>query len=388
MLSACGGGGGGAAQSIGSTTITLSNFQAALHVIGQPDFTSNAANQGGGATPSVNTLWYPYGDPWVAGGILYLPDSNNSRILGFNSVPAIDNPNADFVLGQIGFNTTGTGSLATQLSGVHSVQSDGTHLFAVDPANNRILLWNSLPNSTSQPANLVLGQTAFGSSGAGCTGASLNNPSDVAVAGTRLIVADRNNNRVLIWNSIPTTSGASANVVLGQPDFTTCASVSASAQALNTPVGVWTDGTRLIVADRGNNRVLIWNSIPTSNQQPADLVLGQTAMTGSASGTSATSLHHPDYLTSNGIQLFVDDSANNRILVWNAMPMADGAPADVVLGQGDMNHGACNDQNQDGTPDANPTAQTLCEPQGLALSGKSLFVSDGLNQRVLMYRGQ
>jgi len=30
-----------------------------------------------------------------------------------------------------------------------------------------------------------------------------------------------------------------------------------------------------MVADTQNNRVLIWNSIPTQNNQPADLVLGQ-----------------------------------------------------------------------------------------------------------------
>ncbi|MEZ5355095.1 MAG: hypothetical protein R2762_20865 [Bryobacteraceae bacterium] len=30
-----------------------------------------------------------------------------------------------------------------------------------------------------------------------------------------------------------------------------------------------------MVTDLGNNRVLIWNSVPTQNQAPPDLVLGQ-----------------------------------------------------------------------------------------------------------------
>jgi hypothetical protein len=32
------------------------------------------------------------------------------------------------------------------------------------------------------------------------------------------------------------------------------------------------------VADLGNNRVLIWNSIPTTNQKAADVVVGQKDM--------------------------------------------------------------------------------------------------------------
>ena len=35
------------------------------------------------------------------------------------------------------------------------------------------------------------------------------------------MVADTDNNRVLIWNSIPTTNGANADLVLGQDNFTT-----------------------------------------------------------------------------------------------------------------------------------------------------------------------
>jgi len=388
-LPGCGGGGGGAVlPSALPTSIKLNTFQAASQVMGQPNFTANAINQGGGATPSANTFWYPTGNPSLVGAALYLPDSNNSRVLRFNTVPTVDNANADFVLGQTSFNTGSTGNLATQMSTASSVQSDGTHLVAVDSGNNRVLIWNSLPSSMDQPADVVVGQTAFGNSGAGCTGSTLNNPKDVALAGGKLIVVDRNNARVLIWNSIPLTNGVAANVVLGQPDFTTCTTVSASAQSFATPSGVWSDGTRLIVADRGNNRVLIWNSVPVNNQQAADSVLGQATMTASANGVLPTGMSHPIAVTSNGVQLFVADELNNRVLVWNSMPMTDDAPADVVLGQGDFNHSTCNDQDQDGTQDPNPTAQTLCEPWGLAVAGNVLVVSDSLNSRALIFRGQ
>ena len=51
----------------------------------------------------------------------------------------------------------------------------------------------------------------------------------------------------------------------------------------STPENAWfynatavaSDGIRLAVADTDNNRVLIWTTIPTSNNQPPNLVVGQ-----------------------------------------------------------------------------------------------------------------
>jgi len=70
--------------------------------------------------------------------------------------------------------------------------------------------------TTGQAADLILGPLGLEESG----GPSfLNHPMGVATDGVRLFVADTCNNRVLIWNSIPTTNYAPADVVVGQPDF-------------------------------------------------------------------------------------------------------------------------------------------------------------------------
>ena len=53
---------------------------------------------------------------------------------------------------------------------------------------------------TGQEADIVLYADDFNNSGGG---ANLNHPGKVATDGKRLIVADTYNNRVLIWNSIP-----------------------------------------------------------------------------------------------------------------------------------------------------------------------------------------
>src|SRR5258706_9297716 len=77
------------------------------------------------------------------------------------------------------------------------------------------------------------------------------------------------------------STGMSASVVIGQPDFTSSsANQGGSANAntlsiLNTAPDITTDGTKLILSDSLNSRVLIYNKMPTSNNASADVVIGQ-----------------------------------------------------------------------------------------------------------------
>ena len=96
---------------------------------------------------------------------------------------------------------------------------------------------------------------------------------DIASDGKHLLLADTRNNRILIWNHLP-TSNEPPDIVLGQEDFYSN-EPGTSRSKLRWPVSVATDGKRVIVADTYNNRILIWNSFPTRNGQPADIVLGQ-----------------------------------------------------------------------------------------------------------------
>ena len=52
-----------------------------------------------------------------------------------------------------------------------------------------------------------------------------------------------------------------------------------SQTGMNNPTQIASDGNVMAVSDTDNNRVLIWKQIPTSNQQPADVVLGQPDFT-------------------------------------------------------------------------------------------------------------
>src|SRR5205085_1924058 len=94
-------------------------------------------------------------------------------------------------------------------------------------------------------------------------------------------------------------------------------------------------GTKLVVADSANNRVLIWNTLPTSNVAP-DVVVGQTSLTTSNAGLSQSGLTRPIHAAIANNKLFVVDADNNRVLIWNTVPTTNNTPADVVLGQPDF----------------------------------------------------
>jgi hypothetical protein len=159
-----------------------------------------------------------------------------------------------------------------------------------------------------------------------------------------------------------------------------------SAATLSGPADVWSDGTRVVVADRGNNRLLVWSAFPTNSGAAADIVVGQSAFTLARDDASASVLLLPSAIASVGGQLFVADSGHNRVLGWSAWPTASGVAADLVLGQGSFTRVAANDDAQSGMPGSAPTARTLAYPTGVAYAGNALVVSDSLNRRFLVFR--
>src|SRR5260221_1898162 len=107
----------------------------------------------------------------------------------------------------------------------------------MDPGNNRILIWNTLPTSNQQPASIVIGQSDMTSNTTACSSNKFESsgPIGITVFNNKIVASEGSNpndpNRILIWNSIPTTNGVAADVVLGQADFATC---NLSSTAANT----------------------------------------------------------------------------------------------------------------------------------------------------------
>ncbi len=385
----------GCGSSIGALlsnqVLLFATFQPMTYQLGQPSFTSGTANQGN-ANPSATSLRFP-GAGMAGGTNFYVPDAGNNRVLGYTSVPNVSMRAADFPIGQATLATAATGTSSGAMNNPLALWATSSHLFVSDTGNNRVLIFAGAPVSSGSTASFVLGQTGFGLNGTGGTATTMDSPVGICSANGKLLVCDRDNNRVLIWNSIPSANGVAADLVLGQANLSSVLpnrGATPAANTLNWPWGVWTDGTIVAVADAANHRVLIWNSFPTTNGQPADVVLGQAGFTTSGAGLTATSFNVPTDVTSNGIQLFVGDCENNRVLLWDTFPTVNQAAPNKVLGQGDFTHGRQNDDDQNTVDDGQPSQRTLNSAGGflfVRLDQSNLFVGDHRNHRVGIWRG-
>lgn len=376
-LCACGGSGDGG----GGSGINLANFQAADVIVGQTSVNGGATDNGG----TVNQIGLDFPIGHVGNGSLYVADASNSRVLGWNAAPTGLGQPADFVIGQASFTSNGPGTTATTLSGPASCWVAGGALFVADSANGRVLVYGGPPTS-NVAASIALGKPDLTTGGFTNGPAGLGYVPDVCVAGNRIVVADQGNRRVLIWNGVPGASGAAAQLVLGQPDFVTFTPGTTAAK-MASPTGVWTDGTRLAVADGGNDRVLIWTTFPTANGQAADVVVGQADFTSSNFGAGSQNFNGPQAVASDGAQLFVTDQGNNRVLRFSPFPTSSNPAAVGVLGQSNFTNGAANDDDQDSVTDVAPSARTLTNPSGITVVGNRLYVADSGNNRVLVFTG-
>jgi hypothetical protein len=222
---------------------------------------------------------------------------------------------ADIMLSGVDFNNAGGPLLFNHPKGL---ATDGKRLLLADTNNNRILIWNTLPEANQEP-DLVLGQKNFITNNPGDGLDQLNWPVGVATDGKRVLVADTYNHRILIWNSFPTKNGQKADIVLqGSEKF----GMDKRGNIL-WPWAVWTDGKKVIVASTGSGQVLIWNQFPTINNQPPDIVLKLPEF-----GT-------PRSIASNGKQLAITDhnafGDRSATFFWRTFPTKDDQRYDFFI---------------------------------------------------------
>jgi sugar lactone lactonase YvrE len=172
---------------------------------------------------------------------------------------------------------------------------------------------------------------------------------DRSVTPNRVYVSDSMYHRVLGWNNADAlTNGAPADLVIGQPDFSSffCNrnafgfgfSTSPSLSTLCAPQGLAVDGAgNLYVADTQNCRVLIYDD-PFGTDQVADVVLGQAD---GKCGVAADRLYDPQGVAVDAAgNVYVADTLNCRVLEFDT-PLTGDQLADRVYGQPDFTHGIC-----------------------------------------------
>ncbi|RRR70559.1 MAG: hypothetical protein EI684_13180 [Candidatus Viridilinea halotolerans] len=367
-------------------------------VYGQPDFTSATALN----PPTAASLHQPGGIATYWSGLVFVSDTRNHRVLIWNNLEAFeDGDPADLVLGQPDFtsNTALNPPTASSLNAPMGLAVDRYGmLYVADSGNQRVLVYTpegddpaELIYRSGMAASMVIGQPDFTSNRVlnPPTAASLHNPVAVAVdSRDNLVVADRDNHRVLIFD-VPLFTGVAASYVIGhvQPGSIHFGNFTSNnmpnvpdATALKYPSGVAIGlaADELYVADTGHNRVLVFTKSNPVDAQ-ADYVIGQPNFTSAAVvAPSATSLNAPTGLSiDNYNRLYVSDTGNNRVLFYSN-PLTN-PQAEALFGQPDFTSATA---NQGGV-----TAAGLHTPVAVATDFLTMgvFIVDRQNNRMLAY---
>jgi sugar lactone lactonase YvrE len=310
------------------------NGEPAEAVLGQADLYSAEpkTTAAGLNTPSTATL--------DAAGRLWVLDAGNYRVLRWDQAATVaSGAPAVQVLGQSNFVAAENGgdgrmSQPTALA----VDSKG-RLFVGDMRGMRILRYDGAASKTNgAPADGVLGQPDFQTFGVGKAPNQFEAVNDLAVdAQDRLWVADYMNNRVVRFDAPASGNNLPANAVLGQPDFdSTGRQFGPSVVGMASSVVIGQDGT-LYVGDGTGRRVLRWkNAASLPNGTPADGVLGRKDFSSNAEygNSPAEWIGTVGRMGLDGEgHLWLADVLHSRILRWDEVrTRPNGAPADGVLG--------------------------------------------------------
>src|SRR5665213_2008451 len=204
----------------------------------------------------------------------------------------------------------------------------------------------------------------------------------------RLFVGDVKGCRILVFqlDANDNIASTSASYVLGAPNFYTASPIAHVTQnQFDCGYGTMdydAVNDRLFVADSNNNRVLVFNVATStiSNGENASYVLGQANFTSAVAATTQSGMDQPSGTAFDPVneRLFVGEYLNNRVLVFNVATstIANDENASYVLGQSSFT------SNTAATTQSGLSGATDIN---LDIANERLFVGDKFNDRVLVF---
>jgi hypothetical protein len=273
-------------------------------------------------TPSMGQQMPPKGHQPPPGRILKVTkqSTNYSSAIPTSKKLFTNNQDASLWLSGYGFNKSGG---ATLFNHPVAIASDGKRLAVTDRNNNRILIWESIPNSNVAP-DLVIGQPDFETHMEGKSLAELDFPGQVSISSDgKMVVADSNNDRILVWTKFPTQSGQSADYAINIDSLIGTQGA--------WPWGAWTDGKKLVVSvtsggDNGS-KIIIWNSFPTSGLIRPDLTVKNSSV-----GTPRMIVSNGEYILTGDENGKTECKNGSNSHIWASWPVKNNQPPDACLG--------------------------------------------------------
>jgi sugar lactone lactonase YvrE len=256
-------------------------------VFGQSDFVSSTSGN------TSNRFNDPRGLAVDNQGRLWVCDFANNRVVWFNNAHSISSnqPSANGVFGNSAFGVRSTAKTAQLYRPSSVVVDNDGNLWVADSYHHRVLRFNNAAlKLNGANADAVLGQSDFVTVSSGLSQSAFNEPTGLDIKGDTLYVADSKNNRVLRFNGASLkANGANADAVLGQSNFTSNGT-ALTQTGMNLPraCAVDAEGT-LWVGDDANRRILGYFEARTAgNGGSADVVLGQANFTTSVLNVTAS----------------------------------------------------------------------------------------------------
>jgi sugar lactone lactonase YvrE len=243
-----------------------------------------------------------------------------------------------------------------------SITSDGTNLYVADTANYKI---RKIVIATGAVSSLTGAANTAGAAGAADgpgSAATFNITYGITTDGTNVYVADTSNQKIrkiVIATGVVSSFTGTANTA----GTSGAADGAATLATFYNPYGLTTDGTNLYVADSSNNKI-------------RQIVIASGAVTtfaGSAPGADGTGatgrFNHPANITTDGTNLYVADMNNNKI-------------RKIVIASGVVTTLAGSPANAAGTADGAGSTATFDTPSGITTDGTNLYVADSNNHKI------
>jgi sugar lactone lactonase YvrE len=323
-------------------------------VLGQQNFSSYDCGN-----PTLHNLCDPQGIAFDSAGDLYVADNSYNRVLEFKP-PFTEGETASVAIG-----TTSNDTTQSSLNSPVGIALDSSNnLWVADEGDERVLEFKA-PLSTNESASFVLGQPNYFSNSSGTNQSAFDTPDYLAFDHSgNLWVTDSSNRRVLEFTT-PFSINESANLVIGQPNFTSTLNGPLQ-NVLSSPAGIGFDSSgNLWVTDTYNGRVLEFPT-PFSNGENASLVIGVPGFASGVGLPSQTQLSGPEGLVfdSSG-NLWVLDSAANRVMeftqsgtVSSVATASSSVPATSILSSSANSSTPVLTTSSSSTPLSNSSVQT------------------------------